>query len=100
MKGRIWASVAMTAIGASLLAAPMFAATAAGGPEGASQKAGGSVVLTNRSDFDYVDSSLAYFSHSWNMMAATNLMLMYYPHVEGPAGGRLTPMAAPAFPQV
>ena len=100
MKVRIWASVVMTTIGASLLAAAMFAGTAAGGPEGAAQKAGGSLVLTNRSDFDYADSSLAYFSHSWNMMAATNLMLMYYPHVEGPAGGRLTPMAAQGFPKV
>jgi len=100
MKGRIWASVAMTAIGASLLAAAMFAGTAAGGPEGAAQKVGGGLVVTSRSDFDFVDSSLAYFSHSWNMMAATNLTLMYYPHTEAPAGGRLTPMASQGFPKV
>jgi ABC-type oligopeptide transport system substrate-binding subunit len=100
MTARIWASVAMTAIGASLLAAAMFAGTAAGGPEAASQKVGGSLTITSRSDFDYADSSLAYFSHSWNMMAATNLQLLYYPHSEGAAGGRLTPMAARGMPNV
>jgi ABC-type transport system substrate-binding protein len=90
----------MTAIGASLLAAAMFAGTAAGGPEAASQKAGGSLTITSRSDFDYVDTALAYFVHSWNMMSATNVQLVYYPHVEGPAGGRLTPMAAQGMPNV
>jgi len=101
MTRRIWASVAMTAIGASLLAAAMFAGTAAGGSAASGQKVGGSLTLTNRSDFDYVDSSLAYFSHSWNMMAATNLTLMYYPHSSDLAlAGRLAPMASQGFPKV
>jgi peptide/nickel transport system substrate-binding protein len=100
MTGRIWASVAMTAIGASLLAAAMLAGPAAGGPAAADQKVGGSLTITNRSDFDYVDPALSYFSHSWSMMAATNLGLMYYPHVEGPAGSRLTPMLSQGMPKV
>ena len=95
MKGRIWASVAMTAIGASLLAAAMFAGTAAGAGAAAEAKTGGTLTIVSRSDFDYADTGLAYFSHSWNMMSATNLTLTYYPHVEGAAGGRLTGMAAP-----
>jgi peptide/nickel transport system substrate-binding protein len=95
MKGRIWASVAMTAIGASLLAAALFAGSAAGAGAAAGAKKGGSLTLVSRSDFDYVDSGLAYFSHSWNMMSATNLTLTYYPHTEAAAGGRLTGMAAP-----
>ena len=95
MKGRIWASVAMTAIGASLLAAAMFAGTAAGAGAAAEARTGGTLTIVSRSDFDYADSGLAYFSHSWNMMAATNLTLTYYPHTEGAAGGRLTGMAAP-----
>jgi peptide/nickel transport system substrate-binding protein len=95
MKGRIWASVAITAIGASLLAAAMFAGTAAGAGAAAEARTGGALTIVSRSDFDYADSGLAYFSHSWNMMAATNLTLTYYPHVEGAAGGRLTGMAAP-----
>jgi peptide/nickel transport system substrate-binding protein len=95
MKGRIWASVAMTAIGASLLAAALFAGSAAGAGAAAGAKKGGSLTLVSRSDFDYVDPSLAYFSHSWNMMSATNLTLTYYPHTEAAAGRRLTGMAAP-----
>ncbi len=101
MTGRISASIAMTAIGASLLAAAMFAGTAAGGPEGNAQKAGGSLTLTSRSDFDYVDSSLAYFGHTWNFMAATNVTLMYYPHSANQAlAGRLLPYGSQGLPKV
>jgi ABC-type oligopeptide transport system substrate-binding subunit len=101
MTRRIWASVAMTAIGASLLAAAMFAGTAASSPEGKAQRAGGSLTLTNRSDFDYVDSALAYFGHTWNFMGATNLTLLYYPHTANQAlAGRLLPMASQGMPRV
>ncbi len=100
MKGRIWYSVAMAAIGTSLLAAAMVAGPAAGGTQASAVKTGGSLTITNRSDFDYVDTGLSYFSHSWNMMAATNITLMYYPHTEGPAGGRLAPLGAKGFPKV
>ena len=87
MKGRMLASVVMTAIGASLLAVAMFASTASGAGAGsatATAKKGGSLTQVSRSDFDYVDPGLAYFSHSWEMMGATNLTLLYYPHTEGP----------------
>ena len=100
MKGRIWASVAMSAIGVSLLAAAMLAGSAAGGTQASAVKSGGSITITSRSDFDYVDTGLAYFSHSWNMMSATNLTLLYYPHTEAAAGGRITPMAAQGMPNV
>ena len=98
MKGRMLASVVMTAIGASLLAAAMFASTAAGAgaaSTAATAKKGGSLTQVSRSDFDYVDPGLAYFSHSWEMMGATNLTLLYYPQTEGPAHNRLAGMAAP-----
>jgi peptide/nickel transport system substrate-binding protein len=98
MKGRMLASVVMTAIGASLLAAAMFASTASGagaGSAAATAKKGGTITTVSRSDFDYVDPGLAYFSHSWNMMSATNLTLLYYPHTEGPARNRLAGMASP-----
>ncbi len=85
MKGRMLASVVMTAIGASLLAATLFASTAAGAGAAATAKKGGTITIVNRSDFDYVDPGLAYFSHSWNMMSAVQLTLLYYPHTEGPA---------------
>ena len=103
MKRRIWTSVGMTVMGSALLAAAMFAGTAAGGtaaPSSQEAKAGGTLRIVSRSDFDYVDPALSYFSHSWNMMSATHIQLLYYPHVEGPAGGRLSPMAAQGFPKV
>ena len=95
MRKSTLASLAMTAVGASFWAAAMFAGTAAGAGAAAEARTGGTLSIVSRSDFDYVDPSLAYFIHSWNMMAATNLTLTYYPHVEGAAGGRLTGMAAP-----
>ena len=103
MKRRIWASVGMTVMGSTLLVAAMFAGTAAGSTAAPSKQgvtAGGTIRIVSSSDFDYVDPALSYFSHSWNMMAATHLQLMYYPHVEGPTGRRLSPMAAQGFPRV
>ena len=79
------------AVLALLLAAGVLAQA---GPASA-QKRGGTLTIVSRSDFDYADSGLAYFSHSWNMMSATNLTLTYYPHTEAAVGGRLTGMAAP-----
>ena len=35
--------------------------------------------------------ALSYFSHTWNMMAATNLTLTYYPHTEGAGAVRASP---------
>ena len=58
MKGRILTSVAISAIGVSLLVAAMLAGSAAGGTQAAAkkQKVGGSLTwLSNRSDWDYVD---------------------------------------------
>ncbi|MEO5633052.1 ABC transporter substrate-binding protein [Gaiella sp.] len=101
MKGRILSSVAMSAIGVSMLVAAMLAGSASGGTQAASKKqAGGSITITSRSDFDYVDPGLSYFSHTWTMMSASQLTLLYYPHVEGAAGGRLSPMASQGMPKV
>ena len=98
MKGRMLASVVMTAIGASLLAVAMFASTASGAGAGnaaATAKKGGTLTTVMTSDFDYVDPALAYFSQSWNMESATSLTLVYYAHTEGPARNRPAGMAAP-----
>ena len=102
MKARIWFSAVMALVGASLL----VAASASGGTAGsssASQAAaqkGGTFRILSTSDFDHADPALAYFSHSWNMMGATQLRLYYYPYVEGARGERITPMAATALPRV
>ncbi len=101
MKGRIWTSAAMSVLGVSLLTAAMLAGSAAGGTQAAEKKqAGGSITITSRSDFDYIDTGLSYFSHTWTMMSASQLTLLYYPHVEGAAGGRLSPMASQGMPKV
>ena len=100
MKRRIWASVGMTVTGSMLLVAAMFAGTAAGGTASSDARAGGTLRIVSSSDFDYVDPALSYFSHTWNMMGATQLTLLYYPHQEGAAGRRLTPMAAQGMPRV
>ncbi|MBA3364885.1 MAG: hypothetical protein H0U03_03740 [Actinobacteria bacterium] len=102
MKKRFWCSAVMALVGASLL----VAATASGGTAGsatASQSTatkGGTFRILSTSDFDNVDPGLAYFTHSWNMMGATQLRLYYFPYVEGRAGERITPMAATALPRI
>ena len=102
MKGRMLISAAMSALGIGLLGAALFASTAAAGTQGTAKAGakGGSIRIVSTSDFDYVDTALAYFSHSWNMMGATNLTLLYYPHKEGTAGTLLQPMASKGFPKV
>lgn len=61
---------------------------------------GGTLRVDYRSDFDFVDPSLAYFSHSWQMLNAVSLRLVGYPDVDGPAGSRLRPEAAATMPRV
>ena len=91
MKGRMLASVAMTAIGVSLLAAAMFAVDrqrAAAGRCRRRRRAARSRSRTGATSTTSIRVS-PYFSHSWNMMAASQLTLLYYPHTEG--AGRQPP---------
>ena len=102
MKGRIWFSAVMALVGASLL----VAASASGGTTGsaaASQSAaqkGGTYRILNTSDFDHLDPALAYFTHSWNWMGATQLRMYWYPYVAGAASERVAPMAAQGLPRI
>jgi peptide/nickel transport system substrate-binding protein len=103
MKARFWLSTAMVAFGTGLLVAASMVGSAAGGTQAtdkAGVKKGGTLRIVSRSDFDYIDPALAYFTHSWNMMGATQLRLLYYPMVEGAAGLRIQPMAAQSLPKV
>jgi len=50
------------------------------------------------SDFDFTDPSLAYFSHSWQLLYATGLKLYNYPDESAPEGSVLQPEAAADFP--
>lgn len=102
MKGRIWFSALMALVGASLL----VAASASGSTTGASSASqsevtkGGTYRILSTSDFDHIDSGLAYFTHSWNLMGATQLRMYWYPYVAGEASERIAPMAAQGMPKV
>jgi ABC-type oligopeptide transport system substrate-binding subunit len=102
MKNRFRISVVMATIGTCLLVASAFAGGAASAPNSASKAGakGGTLRLDSRSDFDFIDPSLAYFSHSWQMMRATQLNLLGFADKEAPAGTRLLPRAAAAMPTV
>jgi peptide/nickel transport system substrate-binding protein len=103
MKGRMLISAAMSTLGIVFLGAALFASTAAGGTQASAKQGatkGGSLTIVNTSDFDFVDPQLSYFSQTWEMMAATQLTLLYYPHVEGVKGTILQPYASQGFPKV
>jgi peptide/nickel transport system substrate-binding protein len=102
MKRRFWFSVVAAAVGTGLLLAAGFASPASSKPSaaGKSEARGGTLRIDSRSDYDYIDTSLAYFSHSWQTLNATNLKLLGFPDKEGPAGSRMRPEAAAGFPTV
>ena len=105
MKRRMIFAVAMAAIGTSLLVAAGFAAPADAGSStpakaGKGERKGGTLRVDLTSDFDYVDPTFAYFSHSWQMGNAIHLKLLSFPDKEGAAGSRMVPQAAAGFPTV
>jgi ABC-type oligopeptide transport system substrate-binding subunit len=97
MKRRFWASVALAATGAALLVSAGFA-----GPQAAAkgEARGGTLRVDLRTDWDYIDPSLAYFTQSWQILNATNLKLLGFPDKEGPGGSRMVAQAAAGFPKV
>ena len=103
MKNKFWLSIAMAAIGASLLVASAFAGgagNAASASKAQSDAKGGTLRIDSSSDFDYIDPALAYFSHSWQVMDIVGLRLLGYPDAEGAAGTRLIPTGAAGLPRV
>jgi peptide/nickel transport system substrate-binding protein len=102
MQNRAFASLAATAIGATLVIASIGSGAASASSQAGQQASarGGTLRVDSRSDFDYVDPALAYFSHSWQMEYATQLKLMNFPDADGAAGTRLRPEAAAGFPIV
>lgn len=90
---RLWVSVAMLAIGASLLVAAALAGTAAQG--------GGTLRLSKSTDVDHVDTALAYFRDTFGMLEyATCAKLYNYPDRPGEQGIRIIPEVAAGFPIV
>ena len=51
-------------------------------------------------DVDFIDPSLAYYAHSWQIMGATGANLLRFADAEGSAGSRLVPEVAAGFPRV
>jgi peptide/nickel transport system substrate-binding protein len=93
----------MTVLGAGLLAAAGVAGTTnaqASDAAGAALKKGGTLRIDSRTDFDFVDPTLSYFSHSLQLQNATQLKLLSFPDDEGAASGRIRPEAAAGFPKV
>jgi ABC-type transport system substrate-binding protein len=91
------------ALGASLLVAAGFASPASSSPTSASKQAkkGGTLRVDQRSDFDFIDPSLAYFSHSWQGNFWADCKLLNFPDKEAQNGGlRITPEVAAALPAV
>ncbi|MFN2471151.1 MAG: ABC transporter substrate-binding protein [Gaiellaceae bacterium] len=103
MRRRLWFAVVTSAIGLGMLLAAGFASPAESGSQDATKASGrgGTLRIDSRSDFDYVDPALAYFSHTFGqMLAAVCAQLYEYPDVEGNAGVRPKPMTAAGFPKV
>ena len=103
MHKRLWLSIATLAIGVGLLVAAGFASPASSNPAKAGSKAarGGTLRVDQRSDFDFIDPALAYFSHSWQVEYATTCKLLNFPDKEASAGGtRIVPEVARSLPAV
>jgi peptide/nickel transport system substrate-binding protein len=102
MKNRFWLSIVMATIGVALLVATAFAGAATSAPSASakSDARGGTFRYDSNSDFDYIDPSLAYFSHTWQLGAAIGLHLLGYADKEGTEGSRLKAEAAAGLPTV
>jgi peptide/nickel transport system substrate-binding protein len=99
---RLAASIAMLAIGSTLLVAA-FASAASGRPSTASGelRRGGTLRVDLASDFDYIDPALAYFSHSWGLGYHTEAKLVNLPDREASKGGmRIVPEVAKSLPAI
>jgi peptide/nickel transport system substrate-binding protein len=103
MHKRLWLSIATLAIGVGLLVAAGFASPASSNPAKAGSKAakGGTLRIDLRSDYDFIDPALAYFSHSWQVEYSTQCKLLNFPDKEASAGGtRVVPEVASSLPAV
>ncbi len=91
---------ALATAGAALMAAAALAGPSSQASSQNTVARGGTLRIDNRNDYDFVDPSLAYFSHSWQLQWATQLTLLSYPDKDGLEGTRITPAAAAGLPTV
>jgi peptide/nickel transport system substrate-binding protein len=90
VKRGIFASFTVAILAASMLVAASPAAV----------KKGGTLRAMFATDVDFIDPSLAYYTHSWQIMGATGANLLRFADAEGSAGSRLVPEVAVGFPKV
>lgn len=103
MSRKLWLSVVMVAVGASLLVVAGFAKpSSAGSPASTAKHAatGGTLNYDLDTDIDFSDPALAYYVPSWEIEYATCLKLLNYPDANGPKSSQLVPEAATGFPKV
>ena len=103
MERRSWLSIAMLAVGASLLVAAGFAGPASSSPAGTKAgkselRRGGTLrVNVPGTDIDDIDPSIAYGTTTWAMQYSTALKLLNYPDAPAPRGSRLRPEGASRY---
>jgi ABC-type oligopeptide transport system substrate-binding subunit len=87
----------LLAMGVFALAASLLATSAAAAPE---VKKGGTLKGMFATDVDFIDPSLAYYVHSWQIMGSVGANLLRFADAEGSAGSRLVPEVATGFPRI
>ena len=92
MHKRFWLATAVTALAASLLASSALGA--------GTVRKGGTLKGMFATDVDFIDPSLAYYVHSWQIMGASGANLLRFADAEGSAGSRLVPEVATGFPAI
>jgi peptide/nickel transport system substrate-binding protein len=96
-------SLFVLSMGVALLVAATTVGVAASATKTASASAkSGGVLKVNQSagTFDTLDPQLAYVTNDWNVLDATQLMLLNYQDKPGAAGNQIVPEAAKAFPTI
>lgn len=98
MRRKQLVSLSMLSVGVALL----VAATSVGAAASATQRLRGGTLRIDQSTgtFDTLDPQLAYVDNDWELLNATQLLLLNHPDRAGLAGERLVPEAAKAFPMV
>ncbi len=100
-------------LGASMLLAAVFAATAASAPRtpaashstkaphSAKALRGGTLrINVSSADFEFSDPGIAYDNLAWSMLYTTQMLLVNFPEKNGQAGSVLYPEAATSLPVV
>ena len=99
MRRKHLVSLSMLSVGVALLVAATSVAAASSATSTALR--GGTLRLDQSAGtFDTLDPQLAYVSNDWELLNATQLLLLNHPDRAGLAGERLIPEAAKAYPTI